>query len=122
MAILLNIDTARLQRQFGDPVVDAVAEAKVEQLERASRISNFRDDTGALRDTIRQERDGIVAIGDRRRDYWQTIYRFPQGRWAQVVARGVAARQPAGITAGKRRREVEECLLQCYTCYPSPIY
>ena len=36
MAILLNINTARLQRQFGDPVVEAVARAKVEQLERAS--------------------------------------------------------------------------------------
>ena len=56
------------------------------------RISNFRDDTGALRDTIRQERDGIVAIGDRRRDYWQSIYRFRRGdgrKWLrEVLQRG----------------------------------
>ena len=91
MAILLNINTARLERQFGDPVVDAVARAKVAQLERASH-QNFRDDTGQLRDTIRLERDGIVAIGDRRRDYWQTIYRFRRGdgrKWLrEVLQRG----------------------------------
>ena len=39
MAILLNIDTRRLERQFGDPVVEAVARAKVAQLERASAIA-----------------------------------------------------------------------------------
>ena len=89
MAILLNINTARLERQFGDVVVDRVADEKLRQLVRASH-HNFRDDTGALRDTIRRERDGIVAIGDRQRSYWQNIFRFRRGpgiRWLRAVLR-----------------------------------
>ena len=89
MAILLNINTAQLERRFGDVVVDRVADEKLRQLERASH-QNFRDDTGALRDTIRRERDGIVAIGDRRRDYWQQLLRFKRGDgriWLRRVLR-----------------------------------
>ena len=92
MGILLNIDVRQLERRFGAPVVRKVAEAKLAQLRRESR-RQFRDDTGELRDTIRIERtrDGqAVAIGDRKREYWQYVRRFREGdgrRWMMRVLR-----------------------------------
>ena len=89
MGIRIRIDTDLLMREFGIPVRDKVAEAKVEQLVRLSH-RHFRDDTGALRRTIRLERGGIVAIGDRRHPYWQNVRLLRRGRgevWVREVLR-----------------------------------
>ena len=78
MSIRVHINVERLARLVGRPVVERVAGAKREQLLRASKF-NFRDDTGALRKTIRIEGDDIVAIGDRDHPYWQHVLRFKRG-------------------------------------------
>ena len=114
MSILINLNASRLQQQFGDAAVDAVAREKVRQLLRVSRY-NFRDDTGALRRTIRQERGGIVAIGDRAHTYWQHVLRFSQGRWDNLGASGAFAGQLPSIAEGPRRRAVRSV---CYSVTP----
>ena len=89
MSIRIRIDPDLLVREFGLPVRDKVAEAKVEQLERES-YRHFRDDTGALRKTIRLERGGIVAIGDSRHPYWQNLRLLKRGdgvQWVRQVLR-----------------------------------
>ena len=92
MGILLNIDDRALQERFADPVLRRVAEEKLRQLRRES-LRQFSDDTGELRNTIRIERTntGIaVAIGDRKREYWQYVRRGRRGdgtKWMRRVFR-----------------------------------
>lgn len=89
MGFRIRIDTANIAREIDDKVLPKIAEAKREQLLRESR-RQFRDDTGELRATIRIEDDTIVAIGDRRHDYWQYNRRYRRGDgtiWPRDVLR-----------------------------------
>ena len=89
MGIHIRIDTRKIAREIDDRVLPKIAEAKREQLLRAS-YDEFRDDTGELRRTIRIEGDTIVAIGDRRHDYWQYLRRYRRGdgtEWPRQVLR-----------------------------------
>ena len=87
MGIRIRIDTRKIAREIGEKVLPKIAEAKREQLLRAS-YDEFRDDTGELRQTIRIEDDTTVAIGDRRHDYWQYNRRYRRGdgtEWPREV-------------------------------------